>query len=133
MPARPLGRPRSRDRCANGSRHSFAANLPRRPNGASGCTSRARFATTSARRAALKQAIALGLRTAAVNWAWRLAGVNRTPSRFTCTRFFAELGVHGLDSCDAEASLHLYCCCALIAPRPHSFSVTCKTDTHSLS
>ena len=31
-------------------------------------------------------------RTGVVNWAWSLAGGCRPPSRFKCTRFFAELG-----------------------------------------
>ena len=46
----------------------------------------------------LKQANRLGSRSAAVNWAWLLAGASRPPRRFKCGLFFAELGDDGLDA-----------------------------------
>lgn len=52
----------------------------------------------------LKQASGLGPRTALVNWAWWLAGASRLPSCFKCGRLFAELGAHGLETCDEYMS-----------------------------
>ena len=52
----------------------------------------------------LKQASALGPRTALVNWAWSVAGASRPPSCFKCGRLFAELGARGLETCDEYMS-----------------------------
>lgn len=75
---------------------------PRRPNPASRCAGCARFPPPLPRLSNLTQASSLGPRPAAVNWAWSFAGPNPVPRRFECTRFFAELGPYGLDTCDAS-------------------------------